>query len=376
MTVDLRRAATPLLALPILLTACSGDDRRAVTADDIDRIERTLVNGSELAWELTQAEARVAQACMEDLGFTVHHPTRLHGRSIPHRFEGFSSPYTRIPLREHAEQWGFGVWMLTDPEMAAEIRENPEYLEAAASEQTWRDPASFEARERFDKSDEEYRREWLEAFAGPEKIAYEQEMNAAHEAGEDIAELDLEEPPYGGCELTTIEIVYGGPEHHEADDGRTWWSKPSLESPLTWVGDGELYPELSAQYIDQERGSLDCVAERGHGEWAFDDFGGLPVDQYLWQLYPDSPAVQPPAENLPEPPPDAPEDPAGAKEYEFAMALDFAECARSAGLRDGSEEAWARMYVERLIDRETEVYAWEQEIEEYLGNAQEYIAER
>jgi hypothetical protein len=56
------------------------------------------------------------------------------------------------------------------------------------------------------------------------------------------------------------------------------------------------------------------------------------------------------------------------------MALDFAECAEDAGLRDGPEGDWARMHVEQLIERETEVYAWEQEIEGYLANAQAHIA--
>jgi hypothetical protein len=60
--------------------------------------------------------------------------------------------------------------------------------------------------------------------------------------------------------------------------------------------------------------------------------------------------------------------------YEFAMALDFAECAEDAGLREGTDEAWARMSVAQVIDRESEVYAWEKEIEEYLSNAQEYLA--
>jgi hypothetical protein len=81
-----------------------------------------------------------------------------------------------------------------------------------------------------------------------------------------------------------IEIVYGEPVKSETDLG-AYWSKPDLESPLTWVGDGELYSELSAEYGDQELDFLVCVEERGHGQWEFDDFGSLPVSWYVQQLY-------------------------------------------------------------------------------------------
>lgn len=142
-----------------------------------------------------------------------------------------------------------------------------------------------------------------------------------------------------------------------------------MESPLTWIGDGELYEELSADYIDQEQDFLYCVEDRGHGQWRFDDLGYLPVQQHLNSLYSDGST-----DDTGKAAPATSDEAEGPVTSEFRMALDFAACAEDSGLRDGTEEAWARMRVERLIDHETEVYAWEQQVEEYLANAQAYLA--
>ena len=101
--------------------------------------------------------------------------------------------------------------------------------------------------------------------------------------------------------------------------------------------------------------------------------GSLPISSYLMQLYPEGQWYEAEGEELPELTDEA-EDAEDPVAYEFAMALDFAECAEESGLRDGTDETWARMHVEQIIDRETEVYAWEQDIEEYLANAQDHLA--
>ncbi|MCD0446485.1 hypothetical protein LO763_22980 [Glycomyces sp. A-F 0318] len=361
---EMRRTATALLAVPLLLTGCS-DTPPEVTDDDVVRIEESLAHGSELAWELTQAETRVASMCMQDEGFTVHDRNLMHGMMIPNRFEGFNSPYARVPTVEQAEKFAFGYWVgMTDTDEARAMREDLDYLAFAGNEMGWSDPTEYEEYEEWKALGEEYQREWLEAFHGPERLAYLESMSA----GED----PVEAPPFGGCELETIEIVYGGPVHLERDWGSAW-IRPDLESPLTWVGDGELYEELSAEYVDQEQDFLACVEDRGHGQWRFDDLGYLPVHWYAGQFYGDGTSYEGMEEDVP-PLADAAEDAEDPVAFEFAMALDFAECAEDSGLRDGAEERWARMYVERLIDREAEVYAWEQEIEGYLADAQDYIA--
>lgn len=362
----MRRAAIALLAWPLLLTGCS-DEPPEITDDDVARIEESLARGSELAWELTQAETRVASMCMQDLGFTVHDRNLMHGMMVPHRFEGFASPYARIPTVEQAEEFAFGEWIHhADTDAALAMREDLDYLAFAGSEMGWNDPTEYEEYQEWKALGEEYQQEWLEAFLGPERLEYQEAMNA----GED----PVDEPPFGGCELETIEIVYGEPVHLERDWG-SFWVRPDLESPLTWIGDGELYEELSAEYIDQEQDFLACVEDRGHGQWRFGDFGSLPLSWYVGQFYGDDTSYDGMEEEVP-PLSDAAEDAEDPVAFEFAMALDFAECAESSGLRDGAEERWARMHVERLIGREAEVYAWEQEIEGYLANAQDYLAGR
>lgn len=371
----MRRLLIPALAGALVLSACS-EPEPEVTEADVAAIEASLVNGSTLAWELTQAETRVASMCMQDEGFTVHDTSRLHGNMIPNRFEGFDAPYARIPTVAQAEKFGFGTWVqATDTDAALAMREDVDYLAFTADDMGWLLEAEAEddSYEEWQAMGEEYHEEWTVAFVGAERAAYDAAMSEAFEEADSDAEyedIDVgEQPPFGGCELETIEIVYGEPVHHEVE-GDEYWSKPDTESPLTWIGDGELYAELSADYAEQEEDFLVCVGERGHGEWEFDDFGWLPTGSYLDQLYGNGTGGM---ENVP-PLTDEAEDAEDPVAYEFAMALDFAQCAEEAGLREGTDEAWARMSVAKVIDREAEVYAWEQRIEDYLANAQEYLA--
>jgi hypothetical protein len=375
----MRRAAITLLAGAFALAGCS-DPETEVTAEDVTAIEASIVNGSALAWELSQAEGRVASMCMQDEGFTVHDSSALHGNTYPNRFEGFDAPYSRIPTVEQAQKFGFGIWVwASGSEEALAMREDLDFLAFTAEEQGWHDPAEDAAYAEWDATDEEYKEAWTLAFVGPERAAYEKAVSEAYEGAdtpEEVEAVDTEalgpQPPFGGCELKTIETVYGEVFHREID-GEDYWSRPDLESPLTWIGDGELYAELSNDYAAQEEDFLICVGERGYGEWEFDDFGGLPVSWYLEQLYGGGSYYEGMEEEVP-PLTEEAEDASDPVTYEFAMALDFAECAETSGLREGSDEAWARMSVEKVIDRESEVYAWEQEIEEYLANAQDYIA--
>jgi hypothetical protein len=337
-----------------------------VTDADVARIEQSLERGSELAWELIQAEARVAAMCMQDLGFTVHDRNLMHGMRVPNRFEGFASPYARIPTAEQAEQFAFGYWVnATDTDAARAMREDLAYLDFAGADLGWSDPTEYEEYEEWKALGEDYQQEWLDAFLGPERAAYQASMNAGNH------DEPVEEPPFGGCELATIETVYGDPVHLEYDHG-SFWTRPDLESPLTWVGDGDLYEELSAQFADQEQDFFDCVEARGYGRWEFDSLGYLPIPWYVGQLYGSGASYEGMEDDLPplSEAAEATEDPVA---FEFTMARDFAACADEAGLCD-AESRWAHMYTERLIDRETEVYAWEQEIESYLANAQASIA--
>lgn len=369
----MRRLLIPALTAALVLSACS-EPETEVTEADIAAIEASLVNGSALAWELTQAETRVASMCMQDEGFTVHDTNRLHGSMIPNRFEGFESPYARIPTVEQAEKFGFGTWVwATDTEAALAMREDIDYLAFTAEDQGWSSGDADDSYAEWQAMDAEYQEAWTVAFVGEERAAYDAAMSEAFEEADTDAEIeDIDpgkQPPFGGCELQTIEIVYGEPVYSEFEDGEGYWSRPDTESPLTWIGDGDLYNELSADHATQEEDFLLCVDERGYGEWEFDDFGWLPTGSYLDQLYGGTEATE-------EVPPltDEAEDAVDPVAYEFAMALDFAECADDAGLHEGTDEAWARMSVAKVIDRESEVYAWEKEIEEYLSNAQDYLA--
>lgn len=365
----MRRAATALLAGSLALTGCS-DEPAEITDEDIARIEQSLVRGSELSWELIEAESRVAGLCMQDEGFTVHHPIKLFGNGIPHRFMGFNSAYSRIPTVEQAELFGFGLWVsFTDTDAALEMSEDPAYIAFTAEEAGWWNPDWDADHEEFKAMGEEYGDAWMEAFLGPEGFAAYQEATAMDP--DEFMEADLEQPPLGGCEKEAVEAVYGGPEVRETEDG-PYWSRPTGENPIASIGEEGFHEEFSARFADEEAAFLTCVEERGYGQWEFDEFGRLPFWDYLNEVYGEVSGMPSEGEfpELSEEAEDA-EDPVA---FEFAMALDFADCAEDAGLRDGTEEAWARMYADQLVDREAEVFAWEQEIEGYLANAQEYLA--
>jgi hypothetical protein len=376
----MRRVAVALLAGAFALAGCS-EPETEVTAQDITAIEASLTNGSALSWELTQVETRVAEMCMDDLGFDVHDANTLHGKVTPGRFEGFHSPYADIPTVEQAEKFAFGMWVdFTDSSDAEAMQADQDFLAFNAAEDGWWDPAWDDAHGEWDATDEEYRQAWTEAFLGPERAAYNEATDAlfeeAMEKGEDITEVDHGvQPPFGGCELETIEIVYGGPVKVETDDG-DYWNRPDTENPLAEFGDSG-YDELSAEYADEEQSFLDCVQDRGHGEWEFDEVGGLPMFEYIRQAYPEGLELYGPVEDTVPALTDEHQDLAdaeGPQAFEFKAAADFAACAEDAGLRDGTEDAWARIKVGQIIDHEAEIYAWEQEIEEYLANAQDYIA--
>lgn len=368
----MRRLLITALTVSLALTACS-EDEPAATDDDVARIEQSLIRGSELSWELLQAESRVASLCMQDEGFTVHDPIQLFGNGIPHRFVGFDSEYSRIPTVEQAELFGFGMFTrFTDTDAALEMKENPDYLAYMAEEDGWWNPQWDLDQEEFDAMGAEYESDWMEAFLGPEGFAAWQEMQAMD--SEEFMEAEFEQAPPGGCQLKTIEVVYGGIQEDEDEEtGEVYWSKPDVETPLTEIGEEGFKAEFAADHADQEADFLACIEERGYGEWEFDEFGGLPVWDYLNLVYGETSGMEGDPEITPELTDEA-EDTEDPVAYEFAMALDFADCAESAGLRDGIEEAWARKYVDPLLERETELYAWEEGIEEYLANAQEYLA--
>lgn len=372
----MRRSALSLLAVPLLLTACSAEEPVEVTDEDVTAIEQSLISISTLEWEIIQAEIRVGSLCMQDQGFTVHDPIALFGNGIPSRFDGFASPYSRIPTVEQAQKYGFGYWVTwTDSHAATEMSEDPDYLASRVADDGWWDPAFDVEREEFAALGEEYANEWNEAWRGTERFEYDQAFQEAMDAGEDPFEVDLgEQPPFGGCELETIEIVYGGPESYE-NDGETTWTRPRADaSPLAAVGDGQVYGELSDRFADAEQAFLDCLEERGYGRWEFDEYGSLPVGDYITKnLYGDDTVAYEGDEEVEvaELPDDFDvSDPVAA---EFTIALDFAECAEDGGLRDGTEEAYARRYAELLIGDQTEIYAYEQELKGYLENAQAHL---
>ncbi|MEU6248027.1 hypothetical protein [Glycomyces sp. NPDC047010] len=372
-----RTALLPLLALPLVLTACGGEEPIEVTDEDIEAIEQSIVNISTLSWELVQVESRVASMCMQDEGFTVHDPIALFGNGIPNRFTGFASPYARIPTVEQAEKFAFGKWVTwTDTDAALTMREDADYLAAHAEEQGFWEPAWDAEHEEFKAQGEDYTTAWEQAWMGAERYEYQQAFSDAMDAGQDPMELDLEQPPYGGCELETIKVIYGEPEQVEFDDGTSAWTVPGgdNESPLVGVGDGEIYGEMLADYADEEDEFLVCLADRGYGEWEFDEMGWLDTDQYITvNLYGDESIVYEGDERVEvaELPDDFDTgDPVAA---EFAIALDFARCAEDSGLRNGSEELYARLYVEKLMPGQTEIYTQEQAVKDQLARAQDYI---
>ena len=369
-------------ALALALAGCTGEEAPSdplqeqvdlgleADGDDEDRLVAALAEAGEVGHELDEIIARLLRRCMEDKGFTVHDesvlfvwPAQDAGESLQ-----FTAPSDHVPTAEDAAENGFMAWAQTyDGSGLAPEEEVPEHMEAF--HETMEGPF-------FDLPSEE-REAWDRAYYGPEVVAWQE--------GNDTEAGALERPEPGGCDGEVRRAVYGEPRRwvspDEGDHYVVWeWGSPN---PLyeDWDFEDDLR-DWRDLVREEETAFLTCLDEGGNPGWDFNDEGYIDTFFYLHALYPQDPANAgiefDPLPDwqlalMPEVPEDAPYDYDTAFAMEVALAEAFAACADGTGYREAGQTQWQAMHIGRMLERETEVFAWQEEMNGYLETAQDLL---
>jgi hypothetical protein len=342
-----------------------------------DRLTEMYNETIRLHAELDDAERRIAFGCMEAQGFTVHDEHALNTWPRPER-EVFLDEYpfeSFLPTVAEAAERGFWHWL------------NARDLPDDEDRQALRDRQEAEMREQFgghflDDDQEipefhllepEAQYGWYAAYFGEEK-AREREgylVGIERDVDEDGQEI-YRNPKPGGCELEMLAALYGDPQAVEnAEEDFDDWSGRPQEPHGDWQ---EMNKDYRSRIGSSDNDFLDCLADRGRGEWEF-IHSGLAVGDFLenagWvsrHSYEGAEGTYPP------PPEDAPDNAEDWFAYEVAMAVDFAECGDESGYREDAAEAWHQAQTAYYLDIEAETYAWQDEMRDFLERAQEHLA--
>ncbi|MDA1359539.1 hypothetical protein O1R50_07895 [Glycomyces luteolus] len=186
-------------------------------------------------------------------------------------------------------------------------------------------------------------------------------------------EMDVSAPP-GGCWLKMVETMYGEPYMVEGEDGEESIPMAHEPSPVFTLEEFEGTGELVARLGDEEDAFESCLIDAGYEGWELGDEFYPPLWEYFGPLY--DPANFDAGEEggeVPEGPEETPGDFMDVLELERAMASDFAACGQESGLREAIEEGWAAMIVEQYQPIETELVAWQEQMQGHLDSAQDYL---
>lgn len=403
-----------------------GDDARS----DEERLLAMLNDGNRAEAEMIDAEYRVVQKCLEDKGFTVHEPWAMQSYETSEQESlVYGYPHESYLIdKEEAAEWGFGAWADTEEAQESGAAEDywafqEEKWAEEGDEDEWQDPDStdWDALEPGDQYDwyvayqgEEYaenqygsRDDYVsmmseEEMSEEDAIALEEEMSEEEMSEEELAEgegeISVEEEEYvepkpGGCQLEMIEAMYGEPrmvedswEGEGGDSGSyTYWEyRPEnptygdTEEDSMWA---DIETEYASKTADVQGKLIDCIAERGYAGWEFDQYGALPVREYLTEIYYDGVAEEDRMFSYGEEgdvelaplPEDMPKDYEAKRAYEIQMAIDFGECGDEVGFADASEKAYDDANVKAYAAIEEEYYAWTESMNDSLAKAQELL---
>ncbi|MEU5153179.1 hypothetical protein [Glycomyces sp. NPDC021274] len=398
--------AAALLTSLAALSACTEDAPEQEQPEEEARVDLValLDESDRLAKELYEIEPEVTRTCLEDAGFSVHDETALHqvmviGVDEAGPQEHYYAFQDWLPESETAAEWGFGqwIWETGDDDLITEYHELRYPDEPEVVEEQPPDNSAFEA------LDVEDQIAWYTAFMGEERMTYEDrawmlqhpdasqeeldERRSAIEPAEDEGsvegDMEIIPPKPGGCELSTIEALYGEPQlvEEEMEEGvepglaiYTWKYRP--EEPAVPPTDLAF---IEAETREASDAFLTCATERGFGGWEFQDGTWLPLPQYFTEIYMGE-AYEPlegpgdeVAAPMPEAPADLPEDFEGKKAYEIEMAVAFAECADEVQYREAVMAAVDAEELAAYTAIETELYAYQDGLREALKTAQDLL---
>jgi hypothetical protein len=146
----------------------------------------------------------------------------------------------------------------------------------------------------------------------------------------------------------------------------------SVEAAVRQVGD-YLVVDFRDRVAAEEEDFLDCLAERGHGNWTFQERGGIDIFSYWGGIYYGEESMFEASGSMPDAPADLPSDFESLKALEIAMAVDTAECADGTGLREAAETTWDQVNRDYYASVETDLYAWQEAMRDVIARAQEML---
>ncbi|MCH7232216.1 hypothetical protein L0U85_15325 [Glycomyces sp. L485] len=394
-----KRASALLGAAALVATSScgvyGGDDEGG---GDETRLVELMNETYGLEADLSEAEYRIIQNCLEEQGHTVHDQWEMQTWEA-FELESLTDYYpyeSFLPEADSAAKWGFGQW--SNAEEAWESGEADEYQDERSGEDEEGfddvDNSEFESlspQEQFDWYSayygDEYAHEYYSWTLDPEDgledgEPYEEELLEEESDGElEVEGESYDEPKPGGCKLEMIEALYGEPRQVTNDEGgegtHTYWEwRPSgPEEEADWE---ELSLTYRAAVQDEEYAFLDCIAEAGYGDWEFSEWGELLIWRYFEPVYfEDEEASMVYADGYapetPEPPADVPSDYEGKKAWEIDMAVGFVECGESTGYRDAAERAWDETQLDHYLAMEEDMFAHQEQMREAIAKAQDLI---
>ena len=228
----------------------------------------------------------------------------------------------------------------------------------------------------WDAAGDDYQAEWIEAYTG----------SPAYISSVKGPEADFEAPP-GGCWLTMIETIYGEPYIVESEDEGeseggdeeedSSYTATHEPSPAFRIEEFEDTGELLARLDGEDVAFETCLIDSGYEGWELGEEFYPPLWEYFGKMYDPAHFEEYGEEGteVPEGPEDVPSDFMGVLELERAMAVDFAACGRESGLREAVEQGWASMLVEAYQPIETDMVAWQEQMQGHLDKAQDYLQE-
>jgi hypothetical protein len=384
-------AAAALLALAAL-AACTDDGKGGSDGEspafEAPRLVDMVNESSRLLYELEVAENRIIQACLEEDGLTVHDQFWFDVPEPVEQDEVFRADDwgNWLPPLEEAEQYGLGVWATTTeglgtPEAEAYAEFKGYDLDAgspgAGGGPDLPDNSEFEAL----TPEQQY--DWYVGYFGEaaasQEWGYLVGVEAADTGGGTDGEIDLGDgfayvqPEPGGCQREMIDALYDDLRQVQTPEGEEYRESTWEWRPVNPADDFAAIDGANAAYQEAIAGVqgelVQCLADKGHPGWEFDEEGSLPYADYLYELYEGSSDVH----DHPDLPDNAPQDFEGQKEFEIAFAVDLAECGDETGYRETAEQAWGESREDYYVSIETQVYAWQDEVRGILTKAQEVL---
>ena len=350
-----------------------GDDEDDAT--DEDRFVSMINDGIALESDLNDAENRYVRQCMDDQGFSIHDPFELQSwdfdeaEELAEHYPGSEAMLTTAEAEEDA----FGAWK-SAPETDFDGEEEEDgQLDAEIQDEL----------DEFESQGQSYQRDYYIALLG-EPLADHQYPHLDPEVGEITEENEAglhndgeAQPEPEGCRGELIDTVYGGgqivTEEIDGQEYSYYTHRPERPASMNW--EEKLDGFQSDEVVETQLEFENCLAEGDLNDWTFDDQGQLDPQAYFMAMYfGDSGGMPSDWHSGPEPDPNM-TDYEEIKDYEFDTAAQFAQCNEETEAGESLRQAWLDAELEELRELESEILSWEEQMEGYLEDLQELIAE-